>query len=99
MKHAYLTLVHNQFELTRCSLSCLDDSRNELGFHFDRLGYDLSELNMGQAHRFPSEETEGRMPFRGFCFGLVVQGGSGCQTVDAGRSWGAGFLGSTPQYT
>ncbi|SDL39852.1 beta-1,6-N-acetylglucosaminyltransferase [Pedobacter antarcticus] len=36
MKHAYLIIVHHQFEVLRSLLAALDDERNDLFIHFDK---------------------------------------------------------------
>ena len=36
VKHAYLILAHNQFELLKMLLSALDDPRNDIFIHFDK---------------------------------------------------------------
>ena len=36
MKHAYLILAHNEFEVLRRLVSCVDDSRNDIYIHFDK---------------------------------------------------------------
>lgn len=35
MKHAFLILAHNEFELLRLLVSCLDDKRNDIYVHID----------------------------------------------------------------
>ena len=35
MKHAYLILAHNEFEVLRKLISALDDPRNDIFIHFD----------------------------------------------------------------
>lgn len=36
MKHAYLILAHNEWEMLRILVRCLDDERNDIYVHFDR---------------------------------------------------------------
>ncbi len=36
MKHAFLILAHNEFEVLKLLVSCLDDSRNDIFIHFDK---------------------------------------------------------------
>ena len=36
MKHAYLILVHNDFEILGQLIRAIDDERNDIYIHFDR---------------------------------------------------------------
>ena len=36
MKHAFLIIAHNEFEVLKVLLSCLDDARNDIFIHFDK---------------------------------------------------------------
>lgn len=36
MKHAFLILAHNEFEVLRRLIACLDDDRNDIFIHFDK---------------------------------------------------------------
>ena len=36
MKHAFLILAHNEFEVLKLLVSCLDDSKNDIFIHFDK---------------------------------------------------------------
>lgn len=36
MKHAYLIMAHNEFEVLQCLVNCLDDVRNTIFIHFDK---------------------------------------------------------------
>lgn len=36
MKHAYLILAHNEWELLKILVNCLDDERNDIYVHFDK---------------------------------------------------------------
>ncbi|MDR2234124.1 MAG: beta-1,6-N-acetylglucosaminyltransferase [Tannerella sp.] len=36
MKHAYLIIAHNEFEILKCLIRAIDDSRNDIYIHFDR---------------------------------------------------------------
>ena len=36
MKHAYLIIAHNEFEVLECLVRALDDVRNDIYIHFDR---------------------------------------------------------------
>lgn len=36
MKHVYLIIAHNEFEVLRCLVSALDDERNDIFIHFDK---------------------------------------------------------------
>ena len=49
MKHAYLILAHNEFELLRLLVSLLDDPRNDLYIHFDKKVEALPEIRVQQA--------------------------------------------------
>ena len=35
-KHAYLIIAHNQYEVLRCLIGCIDDERNDIYVHVDR---------------------------------------------------------------
>ena len=49
MKHAFLILAHNEFEILRLLVSRLDDSRNDIFIHFDRKVENLPELEVKNA--------------------------------------------------
>lgn len=49
MKHAFLILAHNEFEVLRRLISCLDDGRNDIFIHFDKKVKALPELSTRQA--------------------------------------------------
>ena len=36
MKHAFLIIAHNEFDVLKLLVSCLDDSRNDIFIHFDK---------------------------------------------------------------
>lgn len=36
MKHAFLIIAHNEFEVLKLLVSCLDDGRNDIFIHFDK---------------------------------------------------------------
>lgn len=36
MKHAYLIIAHNEFEILKRLIQALDDERNDIYIHFDR---------------------------------------------------------------
>ena len=44
MKHAYLILAHNRFDVLRLLVDCLDDERNDIFIHFDRKVKDVPEV-------------------------------------------------------
>ena len=49
MKHAYLILAHNEFDLLRTLISCLDDSRNDIYVHIDSQVKAFPELHTDRA--------------------------------------------------
>ena len=49
MKHAYLILAHNQFELLQILVSCLDDPRNDIFVHLDAKVSRMPELHVDRA--------------------------------------------------
>ena len=49
MKHAFLILAHNEFEILRLLVSRLDDSRNDIFIHFDRKVATLPNLEVKNA--------------------------------------------------
>ncbi len=56
MKHAYLILAHQQFDLLDLLISCLDDERNDLFIHFDKKVSELPNLKIKSARLFILEE-------------------------------------------
>jgi len=52
MKHAYLILAHNEWELLKLLLQCLDDDRNDIYLHIDRKVAKLPELHCTKAGLF-----------------------------------------------
>ncbi|UVV53809.1 hypothetical protein NXY15_04150 [Bacteroides thetaiotaomicron] len=44
MKHAYLIIAHNEFEILKRLIQALDDERNDIYIHFDRKAESLSGL-------------------------------------------------------
>ena len=56
MKHAYLILAHNGFELLQILVSCLDDPRNDLYVHIDRKVQTLPSLQVAKAGLFMLED-------------------------------------------
>lgn len=44
-KHAYVIIVHNEFEILRCLVNTLDDLRNDIYIHFDAKCKKLPSLN------------------------------------------------------
>ena len=44
MKHAYLILVHNDFEILGQLIRAIDDERNDIYIHFDLESSSLSGL-------------------------------------------------------
>ena len=49
MKHAYLILAHNEFDLLRLLVRCLDDERNDIYVHIDKKVATLPELHTDKA--------------------------------------------------
>ncbi|MCI0920757.1 beta-1,6-N-acetylglucosaminyltransferase [Sphingobacterium rhinopitheci] len=49
MKHAYLIMAHNEFEVLQCLVSSLDDSRNDIFIHFDKKLRGLPDLKVENA--------------------------------------------------
>lgn len=49
MKHAFLILAHNEFEVLRRLVAALDDPRNDIYIHFDRKVAVLPEIETQQA--------------------------------------------------
>ncbi|CDN75279.1 beta-1,6-N-acetylglucosaminyltransferase [Elizabethkingia anophelis] len=52
MKHAYLILAHNEFDILKCLLQCLDDKRNDIFIHFDYKLTQIPELQTKYANLF-----------------------------------------------
>lgn len=36
MKHAFLIIAHNEFDVLKLLISCLDDARNDIYIHYDK---------------------------------------------------------------
>lgn len=99
MKHAYLILAHSQFGFMRYSVSCLESSRSEVGFHFDRMGCCLSELNLEYAHPEPHGGIKDKSPLAGFRLDKEDQGMLRHLTAGGGHTQGWSFVGRIPQLT
>lgn len=56
MKHAYLLLVHTEFEVMQCLLRALDDERNDVYIHFDSKVKCLPTVNMEHAGLYVLDE-------------------------------------------
>ncbi len=56
MKHAYLIIVHNEFEILEKLIACLDDERNDIFVHIDRKIKQLPELKTRYANLFVLQE-------------------------------------------
>ncbi len=56
MKHAYLILAHNQFEVLNLLVQALDDERNDIYIHFDKKVKSLPQLNTKFAGLFYLEQ-------------------------------------------
>ncbi len=50
MKHAYLIIAHNEFEILEKLIACLDDERNDIFIHFDSKLKELPALSTRKAH-------------------------------------------------
>lgn len=46
MKHAYLIIAHNEFEVLQSLLQAIDDKRNDVYIHFDKKVKKLPALSM-----------------------------------------------------
>lgn len=46
MKHAYLILAHNEFEILECLLKCLDCRENDMFIHYDKKVEKLPEFHL-----------------------------------------------------
>ena len=44
MKHAFLIIAHNEFDVLRLLVSCLDDDRNDIFIHFDKKVASLPDI-------------------------------------------------------
>lgn len=49
MKHAFLIIAHNEFEVLKLLVSCLDDSRNDIFIHFDKKVQTLPDIRTERA--------------------------------------------------
>lgn len=49
MKHAYMILAHNEWEILKILVSCLDDERNDIYVHFDKKVKEVPELDCKKA--------------------------------------------------
>lgn len=56
MKHAYLILAHNEWELLRTLVSCIDDERNDIYIHIDAKVGSLPEVSVQKAGLYFIEE-------------------------------------------
>lgn len=52
MKHAYLILAHNEFEILQLLVSRLDDCRNDIYVHFDKKVTVVPKLRVGRSRLF-----------------------------------------------
>lgn len=53
MRHAYLIIAHNEFEVLKLLIECLDDSRNDIYIHFDKkVVPPLPEIKVSKANLF-----------------------------------------------
>ncbi|MDR0795864.1 MAG: beta-1,6-N-acetylglucosaminyltransferase [Tannerella sp.] len=52
MKHAYLIIAHNEFEVLECLIRALDDVRNDIFIHFDCKSKQLPVLQTKQARLY-----------------------------------------------
>ncbi len=51
-KHAYLIMAHNQWELLKTLLNCIDDSRNDIYLHIDKKAKNFPKADIEQICRF-----------------------------------------------
>lgn len=56
MKHAYLIIVHHEFEILQKLIYALDDYRNDIYVHFDRKISDIPKMEVSKAGYFVIEE-------------------------------------------
>lgn len=54
--HAYLIIAHNEFEVLKCLLSALDDSRNDIYIHFDKKVKELPSIACQHANLYVLEK-------------------------------------------
>jgi len=52
IKHAYLILAHNEFEILQTLISLLDDARNDIYVHIDRKVMNLPSLSAAQSQLY-----------------------------------------------
>lgn len=52
MKHAYLIIAHNEFELLKNLISVLDDNRNDIYIHYDAKLKKLPELSVNKSELY-----------------------------------------------
>ena len=52
MRHAYLIIAHNEFEILELLVSKLDDERNDIYVHFDRKVQTLPQLTVSKGHLY-----------------------------------------------
>jgi len=50
VKHAYLILAHQEFDVLKCLLEAIDDARNDIFIHFDKKVELLPQLNVSKAN-------------------------------------------------
>lgn len=56
MRHAYLIIAHNEFEVLNLLVSKLDDERNDIYVHFDRKLKTLPQLRVSKSRLFVLED-------------------------------------------
>lgn len=56
MKHAYMILAHNEWEILKILVSCLDDERNDIYVHFDKKVKEVPELDCKKAGLYILED-------------------------------------------
>lgn len=52
MKHAYLILAHNEFQVLKRLLLALDDARNDVYIHFDKKVSELPDIHLQHANLY-----------------------------------------------
>ena len=58
MKHAYLILAHNAFDMLQLLIDCLDDSRNDIYLHIDKKVATLPAVHVRKSELFFIDERK-----------------------------------------
>ena len=51
-KHAYLIIAHGEFDILRCLIDLIDDSRNDIFIHFDKKCTTLPQIDVKRSNLF-----------------------------------------------